>query len=287
MFYGNKTYIKEIDYNFFERMIFDEEANFTVNRIIYSKSQLAVMKNIIDKLGNFEPNQYLPRHNRAYRASTNWLRSFGQYIQQTHQLSQSTTIFRDSILQSEFIPLDAFAYLGEKFTGFDKEIAEIEDFLNKKKMILFSKLQQVFNVSNFHDLKKITGQFKPEIHVGNKLASTILKSLSKEELIDKLCQSIMEIEFKNISDSIFDLLQSQIEILSKLAITGEFNQDEVNVVSINNKIIALPKVQGSVTGNNLKERIIGMVSASKLRVSNEEVVQILFDILEKKVGRDN
>jgi hypothetical protein len=287
MFYGNKTYIKDVDYRFFERMIFDEQANFTVNRIIYSESQLSVMNHIIDKLGQFEPNKYLPRHTRAYLASTKWLRDFGQYIQQTNQLSERTRIFRDSILQSEFIPLEAFSMLGDNFTDFEIEINEINNFLNEKRDVLFNKLKTIFNVNSIQELKEKARQFKTEIHVGNKLASTILKSLTPQELIDNLCLRIMEIEFKNISDSIFDLLYSQIEILSKLAIAGEFNQDELNVVSLNNQIIALPKVEKSITGQNLKERIIGMVSASKLRVSKEEIAQILFDILKEKVGEGN
>ncbi len=39
-----------------------------------------------------------------------------------------------------------------------------------------------------------------------------------------------------------------------------------------------------MTGTNLKERIIGMVDASKLRVSKEEVLQILFEVLKEKTG---
>jgi hypothetical protein len=120
--------------------------------------------------------------------------------------------------------------------------------------------------------------------VGNKLASTILSASSEAELVNNLSKSILELEFKDISDSIFDLLLNQINILSKLALTGEFNQDELKVVSVNKQIIALPKVSSSVTGNNLKERIIGMVGASKLRVSKEEVLQILFEILKEKTG---
>jgi hypothetical protein len=143
---------------------------------------------------------------------------------------------------------------------------------------------KAFKVKKFTDLKNRTIEFKKEVHVGNKLASTILSASSEAELVNNLSKSILELEFKDISDSIFDLLLNQINILSKLALTGEFNQDELNVVSVNNQIIALPKVTSSVTGNNLKERIIGMVGASKLRVSKEEVLQILFEILKEKTG---
>jgi hypothetical protein len=284
MFFGNKTFIKEIDYTFFQEMIFDENANYTVSRIIYSEKQLISMNKIIEIFSQFEDNKYLPRHIRAYKSSTAWLRSLGQFVIQTNKLSQSAKFLRDLILQSEFVPLEAFEKLGVLLGEFEKEIEEINSFISKKSNIVLETLLKAFKVKGFSELKKRTIEFKKEIHVNNKLASTILSASSESELVNKLSKSILEIEFKDLSDSIFDLLQNQINILSKLALTGEFNQDELNVVSVNNQIIALPKVSSSVTGTNLKERIIGMVDASKLRVSKEEVLQILFEVLKEKTG---
>ena len=284
MFFGNKTFIKDIDYKFFQDMIFDDHTNYTVSRIIYSEKQLKSMNKIIDVFSKFEENKYLPRHIRAYKSSTGWLRGLGQFVIQTHQLTKEAQLLRDLILQSEFVPLEAFEKIGELLGEFDHEIEEINNFIHNKSKIVLDIILKAFKVKKFSELKNRTIEFKKEVHVGNKLASTILLANSEAELVNNLSKSILELEFKDISDSIFDLLLNQINILSKLALTGEFNQDELNVVSVNNQIIALPKVSSSVTGNNLKERIIGMVGASKLRVSKEEVLQILFEILKEKTG---
>jgi len=265
-------------------MIFDDNTNYTVSRIIYSEKQLKSMNKIIDVFSKFEENKYLPRHIRAYKSSTGWLRGLGQFVIQTHQLTKEGQLLRDLILQSEFVPLEAFEKIGELLGEFDHEIEEINNFINNKSKIVLDIILKAFKVKKFNELKNRTIEFKKEVHVGNKLASTILLANSEAELVNNLSKSILELEFKDISDSIFDLLLNQINILSKLALTGEFNQDELNVVSVNNQIIALPKVTSSVTGNNLKERIIGMVGASKLRVSKEEVLQILFEILKEKTG---
>jgi hypothetical protein len=58
MFFGNKTFIKDIDYKFFQEMIFDDNTNYTVNRIIYSDKQLKAMNKIIEVLAKFEENKY-------------------------------------------------------------------------------------------------------------------------------------------------------------------------------------------------------------------------------------
>lgn len=284
MFFGNKTFIKDISYSFFQEMLFDENANYTVSRIIYNQNQLQAMNEIINKLSNYEKNKYLPKHIRAFKASTNWLRDLGQFVQQTHAFSKNTSIFRDLVLQSEFIPLEAFDRIGKGFSNIDDPIEEINSFLKNKSVNILNSIYSIFKVNTFEKLKIKTQDFKKEVHVGNKLAATIIKSKTDLELINDLSKSILEIDFKDLSDSIYALLISQIEILSKLALTGEFNQDELNVVSLNNQIIALPKVSSSITGSNLKDRILGMVNASKLRVAKEEIVQILFDILKEKVG---
>jgi hypothetical protein len=212
------------------------------------------------------------------------LKNKGQFVQQTHRMSEYTIAIRDLIQQSEFIPLEAYSKLYPLKKKFIDSFEEIENFLRLRKKEIFEVIQGVFKEKDFTKIKLIAKKLKKEILVSNKLASTIITSLDEHDLVENLSIRILEKEFKDISDSIFDMLRNQIEILTKTALTGDYDKNQVNVVSINEQIIAFPKVNQSVTGVNLKTRIEGMVSASKLRVSKEEIVQILFEILKNKVG---
>jgi hypothetical protein len=284
IFFGNNTFIKEIDYKFFENMLFDNSNSFYVNRLIYDEEQTYVINLLIEKFKEFEQSRYLPKHIRAYSVSNTWLKNKGQFVQQTHRMSEYTIAIRDLIQQSEFIPLEAYSKLYSLKKKFIDSFEEIENFLSLRKREIFEVIQGVFKEKDFTKIKLIAKKLKKEILVSNKLASTIITSLDEHDLVENLSIRILEKEFKDISDSIFDMLRNQIEILTKTALTGDYDKNQVNVVSINEQIIAFPKVNQSVTGVNLKTRIEGMVSASKLRVSKEEIVQILFEILKNKVG---
>ncbi len=284
IFYGNNTFIKDIDYRFFSEMVFDKRSSYTVDRIIYDNDQIQVINFLINKFSNLEQNKYLPKHIRAYIVSNLWLKSFGQFVQQTNNLNDKTIKVRDLIQQSEFIPLDAFSKLHKYLNNLDFAVEEINGFLNKRRDGVFEIIEKIFNQTGFSKIKETASRLKKEILVSNKLASTIMKSNNKYDLIDNLSIRILEKEFKDISDSIYEMFKNQVELLTKTAIRGDYDKDQVNVISVNERIIALPKVNSSITGENLKLRIEGMVDASKLRVSKEELIQILFEIINKRTG---
>jgi hypothetical protein len=281
VFETNGSYVNNLNSEFFNRICTDNLNRYKVSIIKYTDKQIELINNVLNLYKDYDLNKFLPLHERAVVSMRNWLNGLSKFTKISNSISKKAVIFRDIIFKSEFQPLISI----DDLTNF-KELDEIKSELDKFDSKMLSEMGvyilSLFKANNLNELKNSISLFSKPMVKNNKLLNSIRLGEDMDEVSSILINKITELQIKDLSDTLFEMLQGQIDKHYKNALSGDYESDSINKITLNGDEFVVNKVESTTTGINLKERLNGLIQAKNLRVSKEEVVDILINIIKER-----
>jgi hypothetical protein len=215
---------------------------------------------------DYDLNKFLPLHERAVVSMRSWLNSLSKFTKISNSISKKASILRDIIFKSEFQPLIAIDELSQLGELEDIKI-ELDKFDSKMLKEMGNYILSLFKLNGLEELKASLSNFSKPMVKNNKLLNSIRQGESLDEVSSILINKITELNIKDLSDTLFEMLQGQIDKHYKNAVSGDYDSDSINRITLNGEEFVVNKVDKTTTGINLKERLNGLIQAKNLRVS--------------------
>lgn len=283
MFYHKDgSYINDLDGDtLYDRML-DKPENYSYSYQSLGdkyKETISLMEECFEPYIDENDSSYHPTV-RVNRLLSRWFRSLPKIAQKTNKISEKALLFKQSIRKGEFEPDTALNTIYE----LDLDISSIEFIRNESekyydnhRRLIETTIFNLTSVKTFDQLFALAQEKSEVIKVDNKLYNLILKS-DKEKWVDQLAFELVGVkreEWSDATDEVFyKTIASLIEIDNNSAIDEEYYE-----VKIENKTMAIPKVDLSSKGEVIYSNIKTDLELMARRLPKDEIKALLYKLL--------
>ncbi|WML44339.1 hypothetical protein [Neobacillus sp. PS3-40] len=281
-YHKDGSYINDLDGDILYDRMLDKPENYSFSYQSLDYKHNEFIKLIDDCFVSYSDDKDSSYHPaiRVNRMLSRWFRSLPKITQKTNKLSDNALLFKQLIKKGEFEPDSAIDVLyGLEFdTSSIKLIkSESEKYYNDHKKLIETTIFQLKDVKNFDELFSLAQDMSELVKINNKLYNLILKS-DKENWVNKLALELVGVKREEWSDATNEVFFKTISSLIECDNSTEL-QKEYYEVQIENKTMAIPKVNLSSKGKIIYSNIKTDLGLMARKLPKEEIKALLYKLL--------
>ncbi|MBM4765099.1 hypothetical protein [Bacillus sp. B15-48] len=284
MFYHKDgSYINDIDGDILYDRMLDKPENYTYTYQVMGNEYKEIIEIIDDCFMDYVDKRDASYHPsvRVNRMLLRWFRGLPKITQKTNKLSNKASIFKQLIKKGEFEPDVALNELYQLKLDKDcilKIKQESEGYASNHKKLIETTVFNLTNTQNYNELVNFVHKENELVKIDNKFYAVISKKTDKDNWIDSLTVELVGVKREEWSDATDEVFFKTITSLIESNSKEELKEDYFEV-KVENKTMAIPKVELSSKGKVIYENVKTDLQLMGRKLPKEEIKALLYKLL--------